>query len=166
MLLDLGMSPDVEKAKTGLRPLVTAAYHGATRVTQLLIERGAEVDFGDNDWDATPMQAANWGGKPQTADLLAKVTRSPWPLVTAGKIERLREIIAAEPRLARVSWQSQTPLFWLPDDERVAVEIIELFRANGADPTLRNRKGESASDRARRRGMEDAATALDGGKAG
>src|SRR4029079_9224605 len=55
-LLDLGMSPDVSDGTEGnSRPLHAAAYHGATRVAQLLIDRGAEIDFRESSYDAIPL---------------------------------------------------------------------------------------------------------------
>ena len=78
-----------------------------------------------------------------------------------GKIERLREVLAAEPERAKQQWEGNTPLMWLPpDDEARAIEIAELLIANGADPCARNKEGETAAERAARLGMFELATVL------
>jgi hypothetical protein len=43
---------------------------------------------------------------------------------------------------------------WLPtDDEERAMQIVELFLANGADPSIENDDGQTAADRAESMGM-------------
>src|SRR6185436_9635871 len=80
---------------------------------------------------------------------------------TVGDLDRLREIIPSDPRLAKVSWQT-TPLFWLPEDEHKALEIARLFLDHGADPDFRSKKdGSTAADIARQRGMHRVAALLD-----
>ena len=55
-----------------------------------------------------------------------------------------------------------TLLMWLPpDDEARAMEVAKLLLANGADPTLKNKDGETAADRARKLGLYDVAELLD-----
>jgi ankyrin repeat protein len=49
---------------------------------------------------------------------------------------------------------------WLPDDEQRAKEIVELFRANGADLGARDSQGLTAADYAMRRGMDGVAQLL------
>lgn len=160
-LLDVGMSPDIEDPQEGRsRPLHGAAYHDSLRVAQLLIDRGAEIDPVETNYGATPLSLALWGQKPRMVEVLSRMSRDVWHLTIAGKVERLREVLRAEPRLAKVTHENQTPLFWLPDDEESAVAIVELFLAYGADATLKNREGLTAADRARQRGLEDAVRLL------
>lgn len=52
------------------------------------------------------------------------------------------------------------PLMWLPDDEELASEVVALFLASGADPTLVDSRGFTAADHARDRGLERAAALL------
>ncbi len=160
LLLDLGTSPDVEEPKSRVRPLHNAAYLDAPRVARLLIDRGADIDFMDNDWGSSPLGAAFWGQKPRMVELLAPLSRDVWTLVQAGKIDRLRELLEAEPRRARVTWENQSPLFWLPDDEAAAAAAVSLFLAHGVDPSLTNREGETAASRAAARGLDQAAALL------
>ncbi|HYU79646.1 MAG TPA: ankyrin repeat domain-containing protein, partial [Vicinamibacterales bacterium] len=53
LLLDLGMSPDVGNA-SGARAPHMAAGCNSLGVTKLLVERGADIDFRDPTYDATP----------------------------------------------------------------------------------------------------------------
>jgi uncharacterized protein len=163
LLLDLGMSPDVaDHANT--RPLHFAAYSDAADVVRLLLERGAEIDPRDRIHTATPIYWAWWGRRPRTVDLLTPVSRDVWTFVAAGKLDRLREVLTEEPRLARVTWQGGTPLFMLPDDEAVAAAIVELFLAHGADPSFPRKDGATAAQIARARGLDAAADLLERGR--
>jgi ankyrin repeat protein len=161
LLLDLGMSPNVEDPKQpGVRPLHWAAYYDSPRVARLLIERSAEIDYFDPNQEDSPLSWAAWGQKPRMIDLLSPLSRDVWSLTSTGKVDRIREVLGAEPRLAKVTYQNQTPLFWLPDDEQAAVEIVKLFLAHGADASLKDKSGDTAADRAGQRGLDEAASLL------
>ena len=160
LLLDLGTSPDVEDG-TKQRPLHIAAYNDSLRVGQLLIERGAEIDPVETNWGNTPLDAAVYAQSQRMIELLGEISRDVWNLTFTGKLERLREVLTTEPRLATVSSKHYgTPLMFLPEDESRALEIIELFLANGANPSIRNGDGHTAADRAERRGLFQAAELL------
>ena len=74
-------------------------------------------------------------------ELLSRVSRDVWELTYTGNVERLREVLGAEPDRAKVVWEGETPLMFLPpDDEARAVEVVKLLLAHGADPTIRNSK--------------------------
>jgi hypothetical protein len=149
-LLDLGMSSNIEDPKQGKqRPLHVAAYHDSACVAALLIERGAEIDCRDSNHQATPLWFAVWDQ-----------SRS---LTFTGNVERLREVLSAEPDLARTVTWGQTLLMELPGDEARALEIAELLLAHGADPTLRNKEGMTAEECARKRGLEKVAELLRAG---
>ena len=128
-LLDKGLSPNLEQPRSRTRPLHAAAYSGSVAVVKLLIDRGAEIDPRDANHGTTPIYWAYWGRRPQCVDLLAPVSRDVWALTSAGKLDRLRELIAAEPRLAGSRGEHDTVLFYLPDDESVAAEIVRLLLA-------------------------------------
>jgi ankyrin repeat protein len=71
--------------------------------------------------------------------------------------------LRADPSLAKVTARDgTTPLWWLPDDETRAIQIVELLLAHGADPASPNPTGKTAADWARERGMLDVAARLDG----
>jgi ankyrin repeat protein len=164
-LLELGTPIEVEDEKKQ-RPLHVAAANDAVHVAGLLIERGAEIDPYELNYSNTPLDFAVHYEYQRMIDLLRPRSRDVWNLATIGDVERLREIIPAEPRLARVSWQN-TPLFWLPEDERKALEIAKLFLEHGADPGFRSKKdGSTAADVARKRGLHQVAALLDAGRGG
>ena len=163
-LLERGVSPDIEQPGSRTRPLHVAAYNGAARVVRLLVERGAEIDPRDANHGTTPIYWAYWGRRPQCVDLLAPVSRDVWALVPAAKLERLREVLREEPRLATSRYEGGTPLFFLPDDERVAADIVRLMLEHGADASVARADGSTAADIARARGLDEAATLLSGAR--
>jgi ankyrin repeat protein len=158
VLLDLGVSPDVHDMH-GERALHVAAYAGSLKVAALLIERGARIDPVDSIHDGTPLWFAMWGQRAQMVELLSRFSRDIWALSFTGNIGRLREVLSAQPALATLVGET-TPLMWLPDEEARAKEIAELFLAHGADPSIRDEKGQTAADRAEKRGMHDVANLL------
>jgi ankyrin repeat protein len=161
LLLDLGMPPDIEDPKEGQqRPLHVAAYGGALRVAELLIERGAQIDPRETTYGITPLWSAMWGQRQRMIDFLSPLSSDVWALAFIGNVERLRAVLTAEPRLAEFSGEHETPLMWLPDDEAQAKEIVEMFLAGGADPTVQNKQGQSAADLASMRGLEEVAALL------
>ena len=162
LLLDAGVSPDVETA-TGERGLHAAAYANALGAAALLLERGAAVDPVNTEWDSTPLGVAAYAQHPRMIELLGRVSRDIWALVSTGNVERLRKLFRGEPDLAKAAGGGHTPLMWLPtDDEQRAIDVATLLMSHGADATLKNNDGETASDRARRLGMYRLAELLDG----
>jgi ankyrin repeat protein len=144
LLLDLGTSPNIEGPPPGREyPLHTAAWNDSAAVGALLIERGAEVDYRELRFGGTALGFAYHGQRQRMIELLGRYSRDVWNLTASGQVDRLREILAAEPELAKVVHQTgETPLMRLPDDEALAIEITELFLAHGADPTIRNTHGD------------------------
>ena len=160
MLLDLGVRVDVED-KLHQHALHEAASNDAVHAAEVLIARGAHVDPREDQWHATPYVFAIWGNHRRMIDLLGRHSRDLWNLAFTGKVERLRQLLAAEPALAQSAHPSgMTPLMRLPDDEARAREIVELFLSYGADPARRDADGKSAADLAEERGMFDIAAML------
>jgi hypothetical protein len=158
-LIDLGVSIEIEDEHKQ-RPLHVAASSDSLRVAAFLIERGAEIDPVESNWGATPLGFANYGQKTAMIELLGRASSNIWELTSAGQIERLRELLTAQPELANVGEDTNTPLMWLPDDEVRAIEIVKLLLRHGADPAIRNKEGKSAADCAERRGLYAAAELL------
>jgi ankyrin repeat protein len=153
LLLELGFSPDIQDT-TGKRALHEAAANDAVRAIAFLIERGAEVDPRETMYGGAPIGWAGHGDKRAAMDLLSRHSRNIWTLCFHGYVDRIREILAENPALARqVDNEGCTPLWWLPDEEEKAMTIVELLLAAGADPSVRNEGGRTAGDWARRRGM-------------
>jgi ankyrin repeat protein len=109
----------------------------------------------------TPLSFAVYAQKQPLIELLARFSRDIWSLVITGNVTRLHELLHEQPALAKAAHpEGDTPLMHLPDDEEKAVAIVRLFLEHGADPTVRNRRGQSAADLASRRGLEEAAALL------
>ena len=163
LLLDLGMSPDAEQRQSRTRALHMAAYSDAPAVVKLLLDRGAGIDPREAMHHTTPIYWAFWGQRPRTFELLAPFSHDVWALTSAGKVDRVRELLAAEPRLATMRDEHDTVLFYLPDDEKAAAEIVRLLLANGADASFRRKDGVTAEQVARARGLDEAADLLGAG---
>jgi len=101
-----------------------------------------------------------WGQQQRMIDFLSPLSSDVWALAFVGNVERLRKVLAAEPRLARSRGENETPLMWLPADEDQAIEIAEMFLAGGADPNVRNVQGQTAADLASVRGLDRVAAML------
>lgn len=159
-LIHLGMSPNVEN-EAHERPLHMAAYNNAINAARSLIARGAEIDAREHHYGNTPLGGAVWHQYHEMIDLLAPLSRDVWELTYIGRVDRLRELFAEDPARARVTWKGSTPLMWLPPhDEAVALEVVRLFLAHGADAAARNEEGATAADRAEALGMLEVAEYL------
>ena len=160
LLLDLGTPPDIE-SREGEHALHIAAYNDSVDVAELLIARGAEVDPIGRQYDNTPLGGAMHCQSHRMIDLLGRVSRSAWEVAYAGKVERLRELLAEKPERARATGDGETLLMWLPPgDESTGMAVAELLLAHGADPTIRDPKGMTAADRAERNAMFEVAAML------
>ena len=127
----------------------------------MLIDRGAEIDPRELTYDNTPLGWAAHFDDRRMLDFLSQYSRDVFNLAFCGYVERLRRVLAAEPELARqVTKDGITPLWWLPDDDGKAMEIVEMLLAAGADPAMRSREGKTAMDWALKRGMADVAARL------
>lgn len=160
LLLDLGVPLEIEdRHKT--RALHHAAASNALRAAACLIERGAEIDPRETNWNAPPIGWAAHGDKLEVLELLSRYSRHVWTLALRGYVDRLRDVLREQPDLAtEVTADGLTPLWRLPDDEGKAMEVVELLLAAGADPARRSREGRTAADWARTRGMLDIARRL------
>jgi hypothetical protein len=160
MMLDLGVPIDLENRHKA-RALHEAAGRNALAAATLLVERGAEIDAKDAAHDSTPLGwAAHFFHVPML-DFLSRYSRDVWNLAFCGYVDRLREVLADEPALATQLKGGVTPLWWLPDDEGKAMDVVDLLIAAGADPAATDSQGRTAADWARKRGMTDIAARLD-----
>jgi hypothetical protein len=78
-----------------------------------------------------------------------------------GNVARLRELFAAEPELVRSKGGHKSAFFALPDDEDVALEIVEMLLANGADPRIVSEDGTTTVAHAKKQGLDAVADLLD-----
>jgi uncharacterized protein len=161
LLLDLGTPLEIQD-RTGKRALHEAAANNALRAVTFLVERGAEVDPRESIYGGTPIGWAAHGDKNEVVQFLSRHSRDVWTLSFRGYVERLREILTGDPRLGQVvAKDGHTPLWWLPDDDEKAMQIVGLLLTAGADPSAKNKNGNTAADWARRRGMREVAIRLD-----
>jgi ankyrin repeat protein len=160
LLLDLGMDVDVADS-FGVRGLGAAAGRGALDVMKLLLERGADVDRPTNHYGG-PLGAAAYFNQRAAAELLAPRSRDVHNLVFLGFRDRLRELFAAERAFVNLPHfrYGFTPLFVLPADEPAALEMARFLIEHGADPSIRNKDGDTPADAARKRGFEQVAAFL------
>jgi ankyrin repeat protein len=161
LLLDFGFSIDIPD-RTGKRPLHEAAANNALRAAGYLVERGADIDPRESTYNGTPIGWAAHGDHAEMVKFLSAYSRDIWTLSFHGFVERVRDVLAEDPSRARVTTKDGcTPLWWLPDDEVKATQIAQLLLAAGADPSAKNKDGNTAIDWARRRGMRDVASCLE-----
>jgi ankyrin repeat protein len=157
LLLELGVPLEIEDRQKA-RALHHAAASGAGRAARFLLERGVDIDPRDGIHDNTPLGWAAHFDDRGMLDLLSQYSRDVWHLAFCGYVDRLREVLRADPDLAKqVTRDGITPLWWLPDDEARAMEIVDMLLAAGVDPAIRSREGRTAMDWALKRGMADVA---------
>jgi ankyrin repeat protein len=159
MLLDLGVPIEIEN-ELRQRPLHAAAWSGSLTVARLLIERGADIDPRDTQYQNTALDYAVYLQNQPMIELLSQYSRDIWNLVFTGNVERVRAVLHDQPELALLTDDGHTPLTWLPEDEAAAAEIVRLFLAHGANARIMDGNGLTAADHASRRGLEEAASLL------
>jgi len=159
-MLDLGFSIEVGD-ESNARALHHAAVNDSREVAELLIARGAEIDPRETHYGATPIDWAAHADHQGMMDYLSQFSRNVWTLSFRGYVARLREVLLAEPDRAKAKDEDGiTPLWWLPDDETTALEIVDLLVAHGANPVAKSSNGTTAVDWAVKRGMRDVAQRL------
>ena len=153
LLLELGVPLEIADAHN-TRALHHAAGNDALRAAAFLIERGAEIDPRETSYGGVPIGWAAHADRQTMMDYLSRYSRNLWTLTFRGYVDRVRELLREEPALARqVDADGDTLLWWLPDDDVKATELVELLLTAGADPAVKNRAGRTAADWARTRGM-------------
>jgi ankyrin repeat protein len=162
LLLDLGMSPNAEDPGGGHRALHLTACNGAVRAAQVLLERGAEPDARDRVHHSTALGWAIHTSRTEMFDLLAEHTRDPWTLVIAGRVDRLRAVIEADPGvLDGVQGRGGILLHHLPESAQQARAIMEILLEHGAEIDTRDEKSRTPAESALDRGSLDVSELLD-----
>lgn len=93
-------------------------------------------------------------------ELISKHSTDVYRLTWTGNIERLKEVLSAQPELAKLD-DGSTPLMWLPDDDARATEAVKLLVGYGANPAAKSNQGLTAADYARKWALYDTANLLD-----
>lgn len=157
MLIGLRMPVD-HAAPDGKRALHAAAEAGHVGIARRLLAAGADIDKRGMQYEATPLGCAVFFKQAAMIDLLAPLSHDVVALVVTQRLERVSEVLRAQPALAQARNRHGDPLLCLlPDDEEEAVQVTRLLLAHGADPNAPNKNGETAPQAARRRGLDDAA---------
>lgn len=159
LLLKLGVPIEIED-ENKQRPLHIAAMRDSLRVTKILIERGADLEAVETQWNNPPLDFALYGNLPRMIQLLSDVSHDVFRLSWCGNVDRLRQVLNEKPELAISNREGNTPLMWLPDDEVRAVEVVELLMSYGADSSVKSKEGMTATDYAERRALYEAAELL------
>lgn len=159
LLLDLGTPIEIAD-DSQVRPLHVASYSEALNVAALLIERGADLEAVESNWNNTPLGFATYANLTRMIELISRHTTDVYRLTWTGNIERLQEVLSARPELAKLD-DGSTPLMWLPDDDVRATEAVRLLVSFGADPAAKSEQGMTAADYARKWALYDTADLLD-----
>jgi uncharacterized protein len=159
LLLNLGTPIEIAD-DSQQRPLHVAAYSNALNVAALLIDRGADLEAVESNWNNTPLGFATYANLTSMIELISRHTTDVFRLTWTGNIERLKEVLSAQPELAKLD-DGSTPLMWLPDDDARATEAVKLLVSFGADPAAKSNQGMTAADYARKWALYDTAELLD-----
>ena len=161
MLLGLGVDVDVADDDQ-VRGLQCAVASGSLEVVKLLVDHGADIDRPTTRSGGGAMGYAAHFGRRDIADYLAPLSRDVQNLTYLGFKQRLGELFAAEPELvnARHGQAGCPPLFWLPEDEELAMDMAGFLLEHGADPHFRDSQGMTAEAGLRRNGLIEVAEFL------
>lgn len=162
LLVSLGARTDLLEPN-GIGSLHRAVQSGSVELVRRLVELGVDVDLRERRWHGTPMSWAVVLGQPEVADFLAPLSHDVRPFAAQGRLERLEAALSEQPWRAneRLPGDGPTPLFCLPDDEELAADVARILLAHGADPSVRNDKGQTPAEAARLRGLDDAADLME-----
>ena len=161
LLLDLGTPVNIQdgQQRTALH---AAAGHGAHDAAKVLLARGADANLREAQYRATPLGYAGHYDDRAMIDLLTSYSRDVRALAAQGSVGRLREVLAAETQRARdVEADGRTLLWFIPDDEPSALEVVEVLLACGVDPAARAKDGSTAAESARSLGLDRVAARLE-----
>jgi uncharacterized protein len=164
--LALSLGADVQsRDHEGATALHRAVQAGSVDAVQLLIDAGAPIDERDARWYGSPLMWAIVLRQDAVLTQLTSLSRDVFALTRAGATDRLRDVLREIPERAREvlpGLERPAPLFCLPDEAGAAVEVTHLLLEHGADPRVRNLKGQLAADVAWNCGLADAAVLMRG----
>ena len=141
-------------------PLWWAAHVGALDAVKLLVELGADVHARDPNYDATPLDSANYKGRRKVVEYLVQFA----PICDAvryGGLDRVRTLLRENPECVNVrDDEGRTPLHYPDWDTRHGEEIIELLIAHGADTSAKDNAGRTPADQMLQNARQDLAEVL------
>jgi cytohesin len=122
-----------DRTHEGLPPLAWAAVWGSTKSAELLVARGADVNWTNGD-GVTPLHVAAYNEQPAVAELLIRKGAKVDARTVSGGWTPLYKAIV---RLA------MRPATGIPPEAEAAnaVKVVELLLASGADVNAQDVKG-------------------------
>ncbi len=148
LLLDRGLNPD--ECSAPRKPLHLAVYQCLPDIVELLIARGADANL-RNPLGETPIELLDaYEPRPEGDPDAARIRRALheagakddlYSVIRAGEVEPLREMLNADPSLAKADSSLGGPLFVAARSGRV--EAARLLLEFGADPNKVNSKGNT-----------------------
>ena len=163
LLLSLGASARA-LAEDGISPLHRAVQSGSLDAVELLLGAGGDVDLTERRWGGTPLSWAAVMGQSQIFERLAPISRDVRTLGYMGRLDRLGAVLRAEPERANqvsADEEGPTPLFILPGDPELAAAVVSILLAHGADPAVKNAKGQTPAEVARSVDLDEAADLME-----
>ena len=127
---------------------------------KLLVELGADVHARDPNYDATPLDSANYKDRQKVVEYLVQFA----PICDAvryGGLDRVRTLLRENPECVNVrDDEGRTPLHYLDWNTRHGEEIIELLIAHGADTSAKDNAGHTPADQMLQNARPDLAEVL------
>ncbi len=134
LVFELGGSLEAPDQHYGQSPLHRAALYGRTSVVELLVALGGRLDVRDPSFGGTPVGCAAHAGHETLRDWLLDRSHDVFDLARFGRLEQLRDLLAADPALARRTLAGgETPLHGLGTVGERGAAVIDLLLAHGAD---------------------------------
>lgn len=141
-------------------PLWWAAHVGGLDAVRLLVELGADLHARDPNYDATPLDSANYKGRREVVEYLVQLAPI-FDAVRYGGLDRVRTLVRENPECVNVrDDEGRTPLHYPNFDTRHAEEIIELLIAHGADTSAKDNAGRTPADQMLQNARQDLAEVL------
>ena len=158
MLIRAGADPNIVDVN-GRTPLMSAVSNKNKVIINMLLNAGAAINFQSKDYGATALESALSWPDLEIIKTLLKAAANPnlqdkWGRAVLDRslnyyggpsVAKLLIKYGANPNLQNNG--GETPLMHAA--ALGYVDVVEFFLAHGADPTIRNKKGQSASDLAR-----------------
>ncbi len=165
-LLDLGADVHATDHE-GATALHRAVQGGSVAAALLLLDAGADINRRESRFQGTALSWAVVLDEPDVAAALVPRSRDIRALSRLGEVDRLRDVLQEAPALVQEvlhGVEAPTALFCFADDDETAAEVTRMLLSYGADGTVRDGQGRTASQVARAKGLEHTADVLESGR--
>ena len=127
------------------RPLTVAAWGGHTKLMQLLIDRGAELNGNPECSQKGPLYAAAGHGHTAAAELLVSLGAEYElsELVMGGLKDRVEKLLIENPSLVNQKSSNGATLLHAALETGSGETLVPLLLERGADPNLTDSRGRS-----------------------